>query len=275
MSWPTTPDGERYLFEGIIEIPVNAETGAAILMLRPQGGMGVGIPPVAQGPAGKHATISTDINFSALEPEDSTPDSASWTLITPPDDDTPGEWKLNLALHKGAKGDDGDTILDPGDFGTTPVSGQMLQVKSDLSAFELVAQRIPEVCYPGSVLNMPSGNANFTVAQIPIPSRPYARRVLAQGGTVLSGEAADVRYDLIARLGSETGGNIVGRCPGIAQVDRLTFWPGKDAGLADGYDQIAANAAGTLYIRCERQAGTSTATTSATTSRFSALVLPL
>lgn len=275
MSWPTTPDGERYLFEGIIEIPVSPETGAPMLLLRPQGGMGVGIPAIAQGSPGKHATISTAINFTALEPGDATLDSASWTLITPPDDDTPGEWKLNLALHKGSKGDDGNTVWDPTDLAETPVAGQIPAVTSGLTGFELVPQRIPEVFYPGSVNNTASGNPNSTLAQIAIPARPYARRVLGVGHTVVTGENSDVRVDLIARLNGESGGNIIGRCPGIAQTERLVMTPGKAAGLADAYDTIAANASATVYIRCERQAGTTTYTTSASSSLFHALVLPL
>lgn len=275
MSWPTTPDGLWYQFEGDIRIPVDPATGAAMILLRPQGGIGVGIPPVAQGTPGKHATISTAINFTALEAGDVTADSASWTLITPPTDSTPGEWKLNLALHKGGKGDDGNTVWDPTDLSDTPVAGQIPAVTSGLTGFELVAQRIPEVFYPGTVNNTASGNQNSTLAQIAIPARPYARRVLGVGHTVVTGEAADVRVDLIARLNGESGGNIIGRCPGIAQTERLVMTPGKAAGLADAYDTIAANASATVYIRCERQAGTSTYTTSASSTLCHALVLPL
>ncbi|WP_066904494.1 hypothetical protein [Mycolicibacterium houstonense] len=275
MAWPTTPDGQYYQFEGNVQIPVSPETGAAILYLRPQGGMGVGIPPVAQGDPGVHAEIDEAINFTALEPGDSTPDSASWTTITPPTTSTPGVYKLNLALHKGAKGDDGETVWDPTDLDPSPVAGRVPVVNSTLDGFELEDQKVSEVCYPGSVANTPSGNVNYTLASIPVPSRPYARRVRAFGHTVVTGEASDVRVDLIARLNGETGGNIIGRCPGITQTERLQLSPGKAAGLADAYDTIAAGASATVYIRCERQAGTSTYTTSATTSLFSVEVTPL
>lgn len=278
MSWPLTPDGQRYQFEGIIELPVSPDTGAAMILLRPVGGIGVGIPAIAQGSPGKHATISTAINFTALEPGDATADSASWTQITPPTDSTPGEWKLNLALHKGPQGEDGASVWDPTDLSETPVAGQIPAVNSLGTGFELVAQRIPEVFYPGTVNNTASGNANSTLAQISIPARPYARRVRAGGFTVVTGEAADVRVNLLARLNGESGGNIVGRCIGIAQTERLPMDPGKpnEAGTAsDSYNQIAANASATVYIRCERQTGTSTYTTSASSSQFWAEVLPL
>lgn len=273
-DWPLSPDGQYRQAEAKLLLPVDP-SGVAMIMVKPDGGaIGVGVTAVEKGDPGVHAELDTAINFNALEPGDPTPDSASFSVLVPPTTTTPGKWKLNLALHKGAKGDDGNTVLEPTDFGT-PASGQILQVKSDLSAFELVAQRIPEVCYPGAVANTPSGNPNYTLCPIPIPARPYARRLRPVGHTVVTGEAADVRVDLIARLNSETGGNIVGRCHGIAQTERLQFSPGKAAGLADGYDTIAANAAATVYIRCERQAGTSTFVTSATTSLFSVEVLPL
>ncbi|MDV7194601.1 hypothetical protein [Mycolicibacterium fortuitum] len=275
MAWPKVQFNgvEYYQAEGVNLIPVDG-TGTAIVMLKEDGGITSGVTAVAQGDPGVHAEIDTTINFVALEPGDATPDSASFTTLVPPTTDTPGVWRLNLALHKGAPGDPGDTVLDPGDFGTA-VAGQILQVKSDLSAFELVAQRIPEVFYPGVVNNVASGNANFTMAQINIPARPYARRVQGVGHAVVTGEAADVRVDLIARLNGETGGNIVGRCPGIAQTERLQLSPGRGAGLADAYDQIAPGAAAVLYIRTERQAGTSTYTASASVAQFEALVLPL
>ena len=148
-------------------------------------------------------------------------------------------------------------------------------MNSALDGFDLVAQKFPEVFYPGVINNVPSGNANYTMAQINIPARPFVRRVLGIGHTVVAGEGADVRVDLVARLNGETGGNIVGRCPGVAQNDRLQLSPGRAPGLADAYDQIAANASAVLYIRTERQAGTTTYTASASASQYSALVLPL
>jgi hypothetical protein len=95
---------------------------------------------------------------------------------------------------------------------------------------------------------------------------------------VVTGEAADVRVNLLARLNGESGGNIVGRCVGIAQTERLVLTPGKpiETGTAgDPYDQIAANSAATLYIRTERVAGSATYTASASNSQYRAVVLPL
>lgn len=278
MSWPLTPDGERYLFEGIIEIAVHPETGASILMLRPQGGMGVGIPPIAQGAPGKHAAIDTTINVTELEAGDPTALSWSWTELIPPDDDTPGLYRLNAVTRKGAKGDDGESVWDPTDLTPSPVAGTIPVVNAEADGFELAAPKVPEVFYPGSISNTGSGNNNSTLCPISIPSRPYARRVRANGFTVVSGEGADVRVNLLARLNSESAGNIVGRCIGIAQTERLTFSPGKpiESGtVADTYDVIAAGATATVYIRCEKTAGSTTYLTSASTSQFSVETLPL
>ena len=134
---------------------------------------------------------------------------------------------------------------------------------------------MPEVFFPGVVNNTAPGNPSKTLAQIPIPSRPWARRVRPVGYTVMTGEGPDVRVDLVARLNGELGGNIVGRCPGIAQTERLILIPGKAAGAADTFDVIPAGQPGTVYIRTERQSGSVTYTTSADTSLFSVEALPL
>ncbi|QDF19906.1 minor tail protein [Mycobacterium phage ThetaBob] len=274
MSWPTTPDGNYYRFEGLIDIPVDPETGAAILYLRPQGGMGVGIPAIANGEPGKHAELDETINLTVIEDGDPTQPSASFTTLVPPTTDTPGKWRLNLALPKGAKGDDGEAVWDPTDVAENPVAGQIPVVNDTADGFNLEAQKITEVFFPASINNTASGNANSTLAVVEIPARPYARRVRPVGYTVVTGEGADVRVDLVARLNGESGGNVVGRCPGIAQTERLTLIPGKPTGSAGPYDTIAAGDTALVYIRCERQAGSVTYTTSASSSNFSVEVTP-
>jgi len=100
MSWPKTADQAYYLFEGRVLIPIDPSTGVAQLMLRPQGGMGVGIPAIADGDPGDTPVISTDINLTELAYTDVTPASASFTEISP------NTYQLNLSLHRGAPGDD-------------------------------------------------------------------------------------------------------------------------------------------------------------------------
>lgn len=278
MAWPVvTYLGEDYYqSEGITLVPVKG-TGVALVMLKKDGGVVGGASAIAQGDPGVHAELDNVVVLTELAATDPTLASASFTTMVPPTTTTPGKWRLNLSLHRGVAGADG-TVTSASVLAAasaSPTAGYLVAAKSDLSGVELVPVKVPEVFYPGTVNNVASGNANYTMAQINIPARPYARRVQAFGHNVIVGEAADVRVDLIARLNGETGGNIVGRCPGVTQTERLQFSPGRAAGLADTYDQIAANASAVLYIRTERQAGTSTYTASASVAQFEALVLPL
>lgn len=276
MAWPIVDwNGvPHYQAQGDFLVPVDPDTGAAIIMLKQDGGIGAGFAAIEQGPPGMHAELQEAINLTPLAHDDPSPASASWTTIAPAGTSTPATYRLNLALHEGEPGEDGDTVLDPADYGGG-VPGQILQVNDDADGFELVAQRVTEYFFPATVVNTPSGNVNYTLAGVNIPARPYARRVIAMGGTVVTGEGSDVRVDLLARLDGETGGNIIAQCPGIAQTDRLTLWPGKAAGQADSYDQIAANATGTVHFRTERRAGTTTYTTTNSFTRFMVAVIAL
>lgn len=279
MAWPIVQfNGEpHYQGTGTMLVPVNG-TGVAVVMMREDGGVMGGVSAIAQGPPGMHAELENAIAYTWLEPGDPTPDSAFFEPIAPPTESTPGRWKLHWAMHKPDKGDDGTMVWNPLDLSATPKAGWIPAVKSNLTGFELVPQRIPEVFYPGTINNIGSGNAKATHAVIDIPARPWPRRIRAQGLTVVTGESADVRVNLLARLNGEDDGNIIGRCVGIAQVDRLAFAPGKpiQAGTGtDGYDTIAANAQATVHIRCERQAGASTFTAAAAMAHFNAEAWPL
>ncbi|AGM61436.1 minor tail protein [Mycobacterium phage Job42] len=276
MSWPLNPAGTHYLFEGIVEIPVDPTAGAAILQLRPQGGIGVGVPAIAQGPAGQPAVIDTGpIQPVELEADDPTPLTWSWTELTPPSESGPGVYRLNPMVRKGPKGDDGEAVWDPTDVDPSPVAGQVPVVNSTADGFVLAAQRVGDRYVPASINNTASGNANSTLAQVSIPAQPFDWRPRVQGYTVVTGEGADVRVDLVARLNGESGGNVIGRCPGVAQSERLVLVPGPAAGSSDGFDRVPAGTPATIYFRCERQAGSVTYTTSASTSMFSVEVLPL
>lgn len=280
MTWtPVIFNGQQYRqYEGKTLVPIDNNGGPAIILLKDDMAVGSGFSAVEQGPPGLSPTFLEAVNVTPLAYNDPTPDSASLTVITPPSTESGGVYKWNITSRAGETGEDGKSVWDPTDLSPTPVAGQIPAVKSSLDGFDLVAQKIPEVFNPGTINNVASGNANFTMAQINIPSRPWARRVRGVGFTVITGEGADVRVNLLARLNGESGGNIVGRCVGITQTERLTLAPGKpiESGtVADTYDQIAANASAVLYIRTERQAGTTTYTASASSSQFAAEVWPL
>lgn len=279
MAWPIVDfNGARYYQgQGITLVPVDG-TGVAHVLLREDGGIIGGVSAVEQGPPGQPAGLDPAIALTPLAFGDTTPDSAFFELISPPTPTAAGVWKMHLALHVGKDGEPGTMVWNPADLSATPKAGWLPAVKAGVDGFELVPYKLPEVFYPGSINNIGSGNVNATHAQINIPPRPWARRIRAQGFTVVTGEAPDVRVNLLARLNGEADGNIVGRCVGIAQVDRLAFSPGKpiQAGTsADGYDTIAAGASATVHICCERTAGTSTYTAAAAMAQFNAEAWPL
>lgn len=279
MAWPIVDfNGARYYQgQGITLVPVDG-TGVAHVLLREDGGIVGGVSAVEQGPPGQPAGLESAIALTPLASGDTTPDSAYFELIVPPTASTPGKWKMHLALHTGKDGLPGTMVWNPLDLAATPKAGWLPAVKSNLNGFELVPQKLPEVFYPGTINNIGSGNVNATHAVIPIAARPWARRIRAQGQTVVTGEAADVRVNLLARLNGEDNGNIVGRCTGIAQIDRLAFSPGKPIAAGTGtddYDTIPANATATVHIKCERQAGTSTFTAPAAMAHFNVEAWPL
>lgn len=270
MAWPLSDDGQYYVFDGEILIPVDPSTGAAVLMLRPQGGMSVGIPAIEQGEPGDPPTLNTAINFTALEYNDPTADSASWTETSP---DT---YTLNLSLHKGSPGADGDTVLDPDDFGGG-LAGQILVVNDTVDGFQLEAQKVGDRYIPASISNTPAGNATYTVCSVGVEAQPFDWRPIVSGQCIITGTGADVRVDLIARLNNASAGNIVGRGFGQAGVNPpphiLSFGP--PAGSADSYDIVYAGESAVIYLRAERQTGAETFTTSSSTTWFCVQVMPL
>lgn len=276
MSWPITADGQYYLFEGQVLIPVNPSTGVAQLILRPVGGMLIGVPPIEKGDPGLPPAIDTTVNFTELAYNDATAATATFTEITPPTETTPGLYRLNMAVHEGTPGEDGAALITPSDYGS-PVYKRLLSVDAAGTGFELVAPKVGDSHSPASLNNTASGNPNNTLGVISVPANtyPFDWRPRVYAYTVVTGEAPDVRVDLVARLNSEAGGNIIGRCSGIAQTERLTLLPGKEPGKPDSWDRVAANAAASIYLRTERQNGSVTYTTSASTTWFSMEVQPI
>ncbi|AHG24340.1 minor tail protein [Mycobacterium phage MichelleMyBell] len=280
MAWPIVEynGAPHYHGQGDFLIPVDPSTGMAVIMLRHDGGIGSGLTAIEKGDPGVPPSFDPDVPVTELAYDDPTPASGTWTQISPPTGNDPGLWQLSLTLHGAAPGgSSGGATPTPADFGGG-TAGQVLAVNNAADEFEIVDQKIPEVFYPGEIDNVGSGNVNATLCSINIAARPWARRVRAQGYTVVTGEAADVRVDLVARLNNAGSGNIVGHCIGIASTERLMFAPGKPINpgtVSDTYDTIAAGESATLYVRLERKAGSSTYTASASASMFSAEVWPL
>lgn len=277
MSWPKTIyNGKEYSrAEGIILM--DPETGAAIIMVRPEGGFGAGITAIETGPPGRHAEISEAINFTPLAPTDPSPGSASFTQLSPATDEAAAVYKLNLALRTGQKGDTGDAApLDPADYAETPVAKQMLVVNSEETGFELIHQRFLGRHYPVSISNAAAGDTNKTVAIISIPANTYPVdfRVELEAQTIITATGPDCRVDLVAHLGS-TSGNDIGRCFGIGGAkDRLLIAGGAayDDVVVDAWDKQDHTAVCNIYVVTEKQGGADNYTTSIDTTRVKAKV---
>ena len=114
-TWNTTTiGGKEYLVIDTEQFRVpldwDASSNMFIAVASPTGGLG-SFPALVKGDTGDPPTLDS-IDFTALEADDPTPDSATWDEISP------GVYKLVLILHKGPQGIPGDTILTPSDFGT-------------------------------------------------------------------------------------------------------------------------------------------------------------
>ncbi|ORX21597.1 hypothetical protein [Mycobacterium xenopi] len=276
MTWPKTADGQYYQFDGQILIPVDPSTGVSMLILRPQGGIAVGVPPIEKGDPGVHAEIDEAIDFTALAWDDPTPDSASFTTITPPTDTTPGVYKLKLALHKGEPGQDGTTHIDLDSIGGTKAAGKLIKVNADVDGFEYTFERVAERYFPTTINNVGQGNPTSTLTVVPIPARGWDRRVRVHAQTIVTPTGPNVAVDLVARLNGETNGNIVARCFGIGGAkERLQLTPGPPAGSADAYDWIPAGTPANIYLRTEQQSGSDSYTASAATTLCSVETQPI
>lgn len=276
-TWNTTTiDGKEYLVIDTAQFRVpldwDASSNMFIAVASPTGGLG-SFPALVKGDTGDPPTLDT-INFTALEADDPTPDSATWNEISP------GVYSLDLYLHKGPQGIDGDTILTPSDFGT-PVYGHQLQVNATLDDMELVAPKVGYRYVPATISNTPSGNPNYTLCSVAIPAQPFDWRPEVYGQCLFNTTWVDVTVDLVARLNNATSGNIVGRGFGFARSGYETLWqlvvmsPGPPAAATTDYDLVTAGAAATIYLRAERQAGTGTFTTTASRTHFGVRVCPV
>ena len=249
------------------------ESGMYLLVAPPAGGIG-GFSALAKGDPGFSPSIELT-SFLELAADDPTPASAALTLIAPATDVSGPVYGLDLAVHSGTAGEDGDAILDPDDYGT-PVVGDMLVVASGGSSFELQAQKVGDMEWPASVTSVPGGTtAGYTMAQVAVPAYPFAWRPDVEGCATVAGSASDLRVDLVARLDADDG-PVVGRCYGVAgQNDRLILISGPDSGAADSVNKVNAGDAAVIYFRTEKQSGTATYSALNNYARFSVKVVPV
>lgn len=273
MSWPTTTynGAAYYLFDGVALIPVDPSTGAAVLMLRPQGGMGVGIPAIADGAPGSAATFQEGaISFTELAYDDPTVGSLTVTEVSP------GLYALTGALHKGAPGTSGTTSINLASIGGTSAASKIIKVNAGVTGFDFAYEKVGDRFIPVSVSNTSAGTANSTLCVVSIGARNVDYRVRARGYQIIrQSGGADVRVDLLARLNGETGGNVVSACQGIGGTERLTLADAPPAGSATSFDKVTAGNAATVHFRAEQQSGANSYTTSNSEARFVVDILPI
>jgi hypothetical protein len=251
-------------------VPVDWVPGSQMFIAVASGGGSGNFPAAIQGDPGEPPDLTSAVVLTVLEPDDPTSDSSSWV------ETSPGVYQEHRTIHKGAKGDDGDTVLDVTDFGT-PLPGKIVVVNADSDALEYQTQKVGDRYWPASIANTPSGNVAYTLCSVAVAAQDFDWRPTVSGQTVVTGTGANVRVDVIARLNNETSGNIVGRGFGVAGVGPATVGlsAGPPAGSASTYDKVSAGAGATIYLRVERQSGTDTFTTSGSTTHFSVRATPI
>lgn len=269
-------DGQKWLQVDLarFEMPLDWKPDSNMfLLIAGDAGVG-GFAALAKGDPGFPPSIELT-SFIELADSDPTPASAALTLIAPATDVSGALYGLDLALHAGAKGDDGAAVIDPGDYGD-PVVGQMLVVASGLESFELVSPKVPSMHWPAAITSVPGGTtAGYTMAEVLVPARPFDWRPDVEGCATIAGSGSNLRVDLIARLNADNGA-VVGRCYGVAgQNDRLQLTSGPDAGANDTVNKVLAGNDATIFFRTERQSGTASYSALNNYARFCVKVVPV
>jgi hypothetical protein len=269
--------GKRFLVieTALFRIPLDWDpsSGVFIALGAPEGGLG-SFPALVKGAPGFPSTIDPEVDFTALEPDDDTPDSATLDLIAEATSVAGPVYKLRLALHKGEQGTSGTLVLNVNDYGT-PTPGQLLAVNNTSDGFMYLPEPCGDLYWPASLNSAASGAYNSTLGLVPIPAQKRDWRPVIFAQTLVSPTGSDVQVDLIARLNGTTG-NDIARAFGIAgATERLTITSAPPPGSADGWNRVAAGVAANIYLRVEQQAGSNTYTTPATKTRFAVKVDPI
>lgn len=274
----TEIDGQRWLVVDMAQFRMSLDetpgSGMYLLIAPPAGGVMGGFTALAKGDPGFSPSIELS-SFIELAADDTTPGSAAVTLLAPATPVSGPVYGLDVALHSGAKGDTGGTILTPGDYAESPSAGQMLVVAAGGTAFELATQKAGRRWIPAAVTSVPSGTtAGYTMAQIEIGPQGFDWYPEPHGTCIVDGSGSNLLVDLVARLNSDSG-DIVGRGYGIAgQKIQLNITPGANAGTATSVGKVAAGDSATIYFRTEKQAGTATYAASNSTARYWVKVVP-
>ena len=273
--WPRIVFGgkEYWQVESTTLIEVDPEGQTYFLVGTPQGNV-ANLGPLVKGDPGKHTEFQEEVDYTPLEWDDPTPSSVKVVEVTPGSDTQPQIVKLQAALREGKPGQDGSTAIDLETVGGTVAAGRMLVVNSGVDGIDAAPVPVGGMHWPASLSNAPGGTNNtFVLGTVSVGSGVYNFdwRPRINAGCHVAGSSADLRVDLVARLGAADG-PVVGRATGQAgEKDRLIVVSGPDAGAADGTNRVAAGSAATIYLVAEKQSGSATYSTSL--PRFSVEVI--
>lgn len=277
-----TWDGvEGYLWDAklFISKDYNPETGVAMAFFAPPGGRAA-VPAMVKGDPGIPFTPGEGILVGELEWDDPTPVSLTWVLKTPGTDLVPAVYDYHYTQRKGAPGDPSELdFLDASDLVGTPTVGYYPAWVADTG----LAQGLTASGEEGAIWTPPPLGARRVAAGIPstdnsngvvrtltyvqMPVSPVKTRLHCQGQSVVVGTGANVRVDLMARVGNGTNegnGDIIARTFGQIGATPQTLR------LLDTVDYVIPAGVGptTVYLRAERQAGADSFTTQGVTTTF-------
>lgn len=263
----TTINGRQYLVVDVaaFRIPLDWDPSSNMFIAVgvPSGGYG-NIPALLQGEPGPAITLDETINLTVLDFDDPSPDEATFTALTETN------YQANITIHQGPEGDPGTSELDPDAYGT-PVAGNLIVVNPTIDGFVYQPQLVGDRYIPAAIEAAPAGNPAYTVAAVSVPAQPFAWRPEVSGQCVITGTGSNVQANFIARLNNATTGNIIGMGFGPSGTNTThvatVISPGPPAGSTTDFDTVDAGATAVIYFRVERQSGTASFTTSASTTR--------
>jgi hypothetical protein len=278
VTWNTTTiDGKQWVVINAAQfrIPLDWDPSSGMFIaVGPNGAWAQG-PFLAKGDPGAIPTFDSDIQFTVLDFDDPTPDSATLNLLGVVDG-VP-DYQAAITIHRGPPGTPGTATLDVNAYGT-PLSGRILIVNPTNDGFLYQPQLVGDRFIPSAINSAPAGNPLYTLTTVSVPGQAFDWRPEVSGQCIISKTGfGNVTVDLIARLNDAAAGNIVGR--GFGSLDNTqhatVLSSGPPAGSASTYDKVSAGQAATIYLRAERQTGTDTFTTSNSTTKFEVRVKPI
>lgn len=273
-------DGVRWLFCNLAELGFRLDddgqaSGMFLAVAAPLGGIASLGNILAKGDRGFSPSIEMG-SFVELDADDVTPASVSLNLIAEATDVSGPVYSLDVVLHRGATGEVGTVVFNPGAISEDPQLGWIPAVAAGLEEFELVPQRVSAQFWPATVDNVPPGTtAGYTTTIVPIAAAPYDRYVIPFGTIqVAASSGSNLRVDLLARLDADNG-PVVGRDYGRAGAsDKLTLIGFPDAGTLSSATKILANNEANIYFRTEKQSGSSSYSSVSGTGRYGVLTVP-